>query len=82
MSGSTRFSASFLGGPELSPGEFVESPVGAELEAFFVDGPGSPEGGQFLRAEGFSVVSDSLVLGYSDLLPDSFYPEVVDADHR
>ena len=70
---SVRFSSSFLNGPELSRDEFAETEVGAEMEAFFVDGPGAPEGGQYQRAEGFSIVSDSVVLGYVGLLPDSFF---------
>lgn len=63
--GGITFSSSFLKGPELSRDEFVETSVGAALEAFFVDGPGAPEGGQFERADGFSIVSDSLALGYN-----------------
>lgn len=73
VAGGTKFSSSFLNGPELSREEFADTPVGAELDAFFVDGPGAPEGGQYQNAEGFSIVSDSLVLGYSDRLPDSFF---------
>lgn len=71
--GGTSFSSSFLNGPELSRGEFGDTSVGAVLEAFFVDGPGAPEGGQYERADGFSIVSDSLVLGYNGELPDSFF---------
>ncbi len=73
VAGGTRFSSSFLSGPEMSPGEFADTPIGNEMEAFFVDGPGHPKGGQYLRAEGFSIVSDSLVLAYSSQLPDSFF---------
>ncbi len=69
----TRFSSSFLEGPDLSPSEFVETEVGAMMEAFFTDGPGGPESGQYLSAEGFSFVSDSLVIGYRDGLPDSAF---------
>lgn len=43
------------------------------MEAFFVDGPGAPEGGQYERAEGFSIVSATLVLGYEGELPGSFF---------
>lgn len=71
--GGTTFSSSFLNGPELSRNEFVDTQVGAGMEAFFVDGPGAPEGGQYERADGFSIVSDSLVLGYNGELPDSFF---------
>ncbi len=73
VAGGTRFFSSFLSGPEMSPGDFADTPIGEEMEAFFVDGSGAPEGGQYLRAEGFSIVSDSLVLGYSGQLPDSFF---------
>lgn len=71
--GGTTFSSSFLNGPELSRDEFRDTSVGAAIEAFFVDGPGAPEGGQHERADGFSIVSDSLVLGYNGELPDSFF---------
>lgn len=71
--GGTTFSSSFLNGPELSRDEFADTSVGAVLEAFFVDGPGAPEGGQYERADGFSIVSDSLVLGYNGELPNSFF---------
>lgn len=71
--GGTTFSSSFLNGPELSRGEFGDTSVGAELEDFFVDGPGAPEDRQYERADGFSIVSGSLVLGYDGELPDSFF---------
>lgn len=73
VAGATRFSSSFLNGPEMSREEFGATPVGAAMEEFFVDGPGAPEGGQYERAEGFSIVSDALVLGYNGLIPDSFF---------
>jgi hypothetical protein len=69
----TRFPATLLEGPESSRDEFRDTPAGAALEAFFVGGPGAPEGGQYLDADGFSIVSDSLVLGYRGRLPESFF---------
>lgn len=65
-----RFPISLLDGPQLTPEEFVLTPLGAEMEAFFVDGPGAVEDFVFAPSEGFSIVSDSLVLGYHDRLPN------------
>ncbi len=73
IGGTRRFSSSFLEGPDLSPSEFVETDVGAMMEAFFTNGPGAPEHTRYGSAEGFSVVSNSLVLGYRDGLPDSAF---------
>jgi len=64
-----RFSASFLDGPLLARDEFLATPVGRAFDAFFVHGPGREGNTNYLSSEGFSVVSDSLVLGYEDGLP-------------
>jgi hypothetical protein len=73
ITGTTRFSSPFLQGPDLSPSEFAETDVGSTMEVFFTDGPGAPESTQYSKAEGFSIVSDSLVLGYQDGLPFSHF---------
>jgi hypothetical protein len=67
---SPRFPMSFLDGPQLTPEEFELTPLGAEMKAFFEDGPGEVEDFVFAPSNGFSIVSDSLVLGYQDVLPD------------
>jgi hypothetical protein len=69
VAGSTRFPTAFLDGPESSRDEFTATEIGRTLERFFTDGDGAPEDFLYLDAEGFSVVSDSLVLGYLDGLP-------------
>jgi hypothetical protein len=69
VAGSTRFSTAFLDGPESSRDEFTATEIGRTLERFFTDGDGAPEDFIYLEAEGFSVVSESLVLGYRDGLP-------------
>lgn len=73
ITGTTRFSSSFLEGPDLSPSAFAKTAVGAMMEMFFTEGPGAPESTQYSTAEGFSIVSDLLVLGYQDGLPSSHF---------
>jgi hypothetical protein len=68
-----RFSPAFLDGPEYDHEEFFDTPIGTILEEFFTSGPGAGEGFMFVEAEGFSVVSSSLVLGYVDDVPTSSY---------
>jgi hypothetical protein len=64
-----RFSASFLDGPLLARDESLATPVGQAFDAFFVRGPGREANRHYLSSEGFSVVSESLVLGYENGLP-------------
>lgn len=68
-----RFPRSYADGPELTRGEFTRTEVGRILDAFFVGGPGEPENGMFLEADGFSQVSPDLVLGYRHGLIASEY---------
>lgn len=67
--GGSPFSKVYMDGPELTPGEFQETPQGRALEAFFVGGYGEVEAGPYGDLDGFSIVSDSFVLGYRDGLP-------------
>lgn len=69
VGGSPRFPTRYLEGPDLTREGFAATDLGRILESFFVGGEGEPEGGQYGAAEGFSVVSDSLVLGYRAGLP-------------
>jgi hypothetical protein len=55
----------------MTPAEFAMTPVGSMLQAFFVGGEGTPENDTFTVADGFSIVSDSYVLGYRGGLPVS-----------
>jgi hypothetical protein len=64
--GSPQFPLAMLDGPQLTPEQFAETDEGRILEAFFVGGPGAVEGQWFHEADGFSIVSPSLVLGYED----------------
>src|SRR3990172_1513632 len=64
-----RFPASFLDGPQFTRDQFLATPTGHSFGAFFTRGPGQAANGPYLSAEGFSVVSESLVLGYSHGLP-------------
>lgn len=57
--------------PELTSDQFLDTPQGETLDAFFNGGPGEVEGGGYLEADGFSIVSESYVLGYRDGLPIS-----------
>lgn len=49
------------------------SQLGQSFESFFVGGDGEGEEWAFTEASGFSTVSDELVLGYVDGLPDSYF---------
>lgn len=70
ISGQTRFAAAFLEGPEFTPEEFAaatqEGPV---LAAFFLGGAGEPENHHYMASEGFTVVSEGLVLAYQNGIP-------------
>jgi len=69
VAGNKGFDPVYLDGPQLTPSEFIATPVGAMLHGFFVGGEGEPEGGSFIESDGFSIVSDSYVLGYRDGIP-------------
>lgn len=71
--GAIRFSPSLLHGPELGRDELAATPIGEALKSFFVVGQGVGESQVFLAADGFTVVSESLVLGYRGDLPDSYF---------
>jgi len=71
--GSIRFPTSYLQGAEYDRAEFAATEIGGMLECFFVGGEGEPENQQYLGSAGFSVVSDSLVIGYQDDLPVTFF---------
>jgi hypothetical protein len=71
--GSIRFPVQHLAGPELAPDEFAAGEIGRTFESFFIGGEGSPEGGSYREAEGFTIVSDGLVLGYTDGRPNAFF---------
>jgi len=71
--GSIRFPVDVLSGPELTREELAAEEVGRVLESFFVAGGGAEESGEYAEAEGFTVVSNELVLGYRDGDPISFF---------
>ena len=71
VAGNDRFDLSYTRGPDLTPEEFLDSPQGQALDAFFNGGPGEVEGGSYLEADGFSIVSGGYVLGYRDGQPIS-----------
>jgi|GEM_PF-2464417 hypothetical protein len=78
VGGGRHFAKSYVDGPEMAPDQFRTTPQGAALEAFFVGGDGEVESGPYAELDGFSVVSDSYVLGYRDGLPIQDY--VLDGD--
>jgi len=51
------------------PDEFRQTTQGRALEAFFVGGYGEIEAGPYAELDGFSIVSDSYVLGYRNGIP-------------
>lgn len=69
--GNDPFDVSYTQGPELTTEEFLDTPQGETLDTFFNGGPGEVEGGSYLEAGGFSIVSESYVLGYRDGRPIS-----------
>ena len=77
--GAARFPTSYLDGPESEREVFIATDTGRTLQAFFTAGPGIGEDEHFTPAEGFSVVSDSLVLAYRDGLPFAIF--TLDGDH-
>jgi len=54
----------YLQGPELTREEFLATDIGQTLESTFIGGDAEAENNAYVAAEGFSIVSDSLVLGY------------------
>lgn len=72
VTGHPRFSSVFLEGAQLTKGEFTDTEAGKILESFFQDGEGSVEGAFYRNAQGFSMVSKSLVLVYDDTAPSWF----------
>ena len=71
--GSIRFPESFLQGPDQSRDRLAATVIGRVLDDFFMAGPGVGENAQYRDAEGFSPVSDTLVLGYVDGSPVSYF---------
>ncbi len=70
-SGPVRFDASFLQGPRFSTLEFeVTTEPGRTLRSFVRDVGELP---LYDEAEGFSIVSDTLVLAYRDRVPTAFF---------
>jgi hypothetical protein len=66
VGGQARFALSFVDGPRLTAEEFIATEVGAGVDTFFTQGAGVPEGFMYRDADGFSQVSETLVLGYAD----------------
>jgi hypothetical protein len=64
-----RFLASYLDGPELTRAEFLATPLGQTVDGFFTPMPPGQARRAYRAAEGFTVVSDSLVLGFGDGVP-------------
>lgn len=71
--GTIRFPTSYLQGAEYDRAEFAATETGGVLESFFIGGEGEPENQQYLGSDGFSVVSGSLVIGYQDDLPITYF---------
>jgi hypothetical protein len=63
--GNDRFDVVYTKGPQLTPQDLLGTPQGQTLDSFFNGGPGEVEGEGYLEANGFSIVSDGYVLGYS-----------------
>jgi hypothetical protein len=69
VGGNFPFATSYADGPELTGDQFRATPQGRALEAFFVGGYGEVEAGPYPDLDGFSIVSDSYVIGYRDGIP-------------
>jgi hypothetical protein len=63
----------YLQGPELTREEFLATDIGQILEATFIGGDAEAENFAYVRSDGFSIVSDSLVLGYRNGRPVSSF---------
>ena len=59
------FDLAYAEGPQLTTDEFLATPQGQILDAFFVDGQGEPEFDIYHASDGFSIVDDDIVLGYA-----------------
>lgn len=64
-----RFLASYLDGPALSRDEFLATALGRTVDGYFATTAQGQAGQVYRAAEGFTVVSDSLVLGFGDGVP-------------
>ncbi len=74
VGGQIRFPRELLEGPRFGREEFVVTTApGRVLDSFFSGGPGEAEGDAYARAVGFSIVSDTLILGYERDVPASFF---------
>jgi hypothetical protein len=71
--GGSSFSKTYMDGPEMTPADFLGTPQGQALNAFFVGGEGEVEAGPFTELDGYSIVSESYVLGYRDGVPIQDY---------
>lgn len=68
-----RFSESFLGGPDQNRERFAATAIGRIVDDFFTAGAGVATNAEYRDAEGFSPVSDSLVLGYRGGTVSAFF---------
>ncbi len=76
--GNDPFDLPYTRGPELTADQFLDTPQGEALDAFFTGGPGEVEGAEYLEADGFSIVSEGYVLGYRDGRPSSDFSEIIE----
>ncbi|MEX1209172.1 MAG: hypothetical protein WEE36_11340 [Acidimicrobiia bacterium] len=67
--GPFRFSVSLLDGPMLSREAFLDTDAGQVVEEYFTVGNGLGWNEGWLASEGFSLVSEELVIGYRNGLP-------------
>jgi hypothetical protein len=63
----------FSSGGDLSRDEFLGTPQGQALEAFFTGGDGQPENESFVTAGAFTILSGDYVVGFDDRWPSSYY---------
>ncbi len=63
--GAAQFDLAYTEGPRLTTDEFLATPQGQILDAFFVDGQGEPESDNYHASDGFSIVDENLILGYT-----------------
>jgi hypothetical protein len=78
VAGNDPFDLPYTRGPELTADQFLDTPQGEALDAFFNGGPGEVEGAEYLEADGFSIVSEGYVLGYWDGRPSSDFSEIIE----
>lgn len=65
--------ADFSTGGDLTRAEFLATPQGRALEAFFMGGEGEPENEGYRIADTFTILSRDYVVGFDDRWPSSFY---------